>query len=66
MKAAIIETMIFYPHYCHDCHCTYVSDKRLAWCWSCHSWNVVNCYGDTKAKINKKKLDNNELLSNDM
>ena len=49
MKAAIIETMIFYPHYCHDCHCTYVSDKPLAWCWSCHSWNVVNCYGETKA-----------------
>ncbi|MBE3145011.1 MAG: hypothetical protein IMZ61_14000 [Planctomycetes bacterium] len=36
--------MIFYPHHCYDCGCTYVSDKRLAWCWSCHSWNVINCY----------------------
>jgi len=39
--------MIFYPHYCYDCHCTYISDKRLDWCWACHSWNVINCCKET-------------------
>ena len=56
MKAVIIETMIFYPHYCYDCQCEYVSDKRFAWCWSCHSWNVVNCYRETRISLRRNEM----------
>jgi len=53
--------MIFYPHYCYDCQCAYVSDKRFAWCWSCHSWNVVNCYRETKGVESLKNMALNHL-----
>ena len=38
------ETKIYYHHYCYDCYCWYVSDKRHARCWSCNSENTINTF----------------------
>mgnify|MGYP000037866857 CR=1 FL=1 len=49
MKATIIETKIFYPQYCFDCHWPFVSDKRHCKCEKCNGENVINCYKETYA-----------------
>jgi predicted Zn-ribbon and HTH transcriptional regulator len=38
--------MIFFPQYCFDCSCTFVSDRIHARCWHCNSENTINCYGE--------------------
>ena len=47
--------MIYYPQYCYDCGCTFVSAERHARCWSCNSENTINCYAE-KLKSNKPKV----------
>ena len=49
--------MIFYPHYCNDCHKSFVSKDRLARCWNCGSGNTVNCYGEKYINIQKEKQE---------
>lgn len=51
------ENKIYYPHYCYDCYCTYVSAKRHARCWSCNSENTINCFGQKKI-ITQNSFDN--------
>ncbi len=35
---------IYYPQYCYDCRCAFVSDKIHARCWSCNFKNTINCF----------------------
>jgi hypothetical protein len=36
--------LVFYPQFCYDCGCTYVSDKRHARCWNCNATDTINCF----------------------
>ena len=45
----IAASMIFYPHYCYDCHMQYFSvEKDLRPCTRCGSNNVTNCNREKK------------------
>jgi len=36
--------MIFFPQYCFDCQCAFISKTRHARCWACNGTNVINCF----------------------
>lgn len=42
--------MMFYPQYCYDCQCAFVSDKRHTRCWACNSRNTINCFREMYPK----------------
>ena len=37
---------VYYPQYCFDCHCGFISKERFSRCWNCNSKNTINCYGE--------------------
>lgn len=38
--------MIYYPQYCYDCGCSFVSESRHAQCWACGGSKTINCFSE--------------------
>ena len=44
LSAVYFETLVFYPQYCMDCLCSFVSRTVHSLCWSCGGVETINCY----------------------
>jgi len=48
--------IILYPHYCHACLYSFVSEERNAICPKCgKGGSVLNCFGEITSEVNKEK-----------
>ena len=53
MKKRKVKDVKYYPQYCFDCKCSYISKERHSKCWNCKSENTINCY-EEKYKENRE------------